>query len=303
MRCAKCRAVIPTNDLRKDGENKYQCYCAGCNDEQPICGKCENEQIEECFYCRLKTQENKLDLYFDHIERGNSVENCKDPVYRYQPNAKDPIVVCRNLVIDAKFVLKICIEKYISGVSLQTLVDCFNSPEYLDEKNEMVAVFWLPITTTGTFHSSGLIPPISECILLSNSLENHFGIDKDYKAQIVGGKLLNKKEWLEGTFKMQKDLVTGSARGVGQIKAVLSNCKILRYFLIERAAFPNAPTKSMLADCEMMVKLLKNPENLKFHEYVEAVELYLESIKNEMGQGANQTTGNQTSKGGNSNND
>jgi len=300
MRCAKCRTILKGN-AEEGGYCRVECLT--CERTRKSCRICKDQQVDKCFKCQLKNSTNKLDLFFDHIERGKSVETCKDPSLLYEPNAKNPLVVCRNLVIDTKFILRNCLEKYLPTVSLETLQNCFDSPKYIDDKNEVTAIFWLPITTTGTFYNTGLIPPMNECILLSNYLENHFGIGKDFRAQIVGSKSLTKVEWLVKTFNFHKQESTKSPKSFGAIKATLTNCKILHYFLLEKATFPNVPINSMLAECKALVALLKNPENIPLRDHIEVIEIYLQHIEQEMSSAtAAAQTPVSTSSNGNNNN-
>lgn len=295
MRCAKCRTIL--RDHEEGGH--YRIVCETCGKTKKSCRICKDQEVDKCFKCQLKNATNKLDFLFSDKNHGSYLEKCrgsKDWGYGGGENKEERF--CNDLVADVKLSLVECVREKLKSFPPDELLKLL----FQYHLNEGAAIFWLPITMTGTFYKTGFIPPMNGCILFSNELEKHFGVGKDYRAQTTDG-TADKEEWLVGTFKMLEKNVTGQPTGIGQIKSVLTTCKILHFFVIERQSFPNVQINSLLLRAEVLVKLLKNKDNAHLRDYVEPVELYLANVKNQMNQGANQPTANNSSTGGNSNNE
>jgi DNA-directed RNA polymerase subunit RPC12/RpoP len=285
MKCANCRKFI-REDSNDDDDSPVK--CEKCGSKAILCPKCFNNSnglgyIEECFACKLQQQREKFGASFAHIGHGYYATNCDKSEWSYQANTEDDTELCRNLIVDTKFVIRPCIEEYINQLTLEKINACFDVWGNSPLANEIEAIFWLPITTTGLFYESGLIPNMKECIALSIYLENHFKIGLEHQARLAEGGTSNKQKWLCDTFEWLENRVRAKTHRSEFFKNVLSNCRILHYFVIFKSLFPAVDTQNLLERVKCLFDLIRedaDPEDKV--KFIAPIALYLANIEKEM---------------------
>jgi hypothetical protein len=294
MKCANCRKFI-----KKDFNDEYDpVKCGGeCGLKVILCLECFNDfngcgYIEECFDCKLRTQSLKLDKDFAGTGHGHYAANCDKSKWSYSPETKDDHELCVNLIVDTKLGLQSCLQKYIDQLNCEKLNNFYNLNPLAPPAQDIKAIFWLPLTTTGTFYESGLIPNMKEYIALSIYLENHF--KKCLLCDEAG--VSNKQKWLCDTFDWLEKRVRAKTHMSEFFKNVLSNCRILHYFVITQNLFPAVDTQNLLERVKCLLDMITEDANSADKDkFIAPIALYLANIEKEMAVAPRQANPNQPS--------